>query len=729
MNIKLRKNSVVKLVALLGLTICSAATINAGNLQDIQVNAIDANVIELRFKLDTPAPDPLSFTIESPARIALDLPGTAMALSERSKKVDLGILNSILTAESNGRTRVVLNLDNLVPYQTRLEGNDMVVTLGGASSSYNNTFVSETSSDYRGSQLPVSYTQSSYGTVGGIDFRRAKDGAGQVVVKLADPSTTVDISEEGGKIVATFKGVNAPAQLLKRMDVLDFATPITSIDTSQRGNDMRMVISAEGDYDQLAYQSEDIFTVEVREAVQVPTELLSLEERIYKGQPINLNFQSIDVRAVLQVLASTGDFNIVVSDTVTGQVTLRLQNVPWDQALDIVLQTKGLDKRTKDNVIIVAPTAELAAQERQQLEAIQDLEGLAPLRTDIIQINYAKAGDIKELLEEGRRGGSQSGEGSGNSNGQSFISARGSVTIDERTNTLLVHDTSEKLEDIRKLIRTLDVPVSQVLIESRVVIANTDFSRDIGVRAGFTGVKDNSSDGLISVTGSATGNDITISSALDNLSSNGSVGAVTAPSLADRLNVNLPVTSPAGRIGLAILDNDFLVDLELSALQAEGEGEVISSPRVTATNQQEASILQGVQIPFQESSGGASGATTTSFKDAVLSMTVTPLITPDNYIIMDLDISQDSIGSIVGSQPSINTRRINTQVRVPNGETAVLGGIYETTQTSSIRKVPVLGDIPVVGNMFKSRSRIDNKSEMLIFITPKVLNDNNLNGY
>jgi type IV pilus assembly protein PilQ len=718
------------------------SSVYAGQLQDVSVVSLSADSIEVRFQLDDTAPQPLSFTIDSPARIALDLPGTSLGSMQRRKKVDMGVLNSILSAEANGRTRIVLNLDNMIPYQTRTEGNSVVLTLGSGSTSYSPSFSSEAvvSAAPVVSSAPVytsapaatyqtqSYSSPSYGSgINNIDFRRGEDGAGRVVVKLSDASTKVDIAEEGGKIVATFKGVNAPAHMQRRMDVLDFGTPISTVDTIARGGDTRLVISANGDYEQLVYQSEETFTIEVREKVQVPSELLLLQEREYTGTPINLNFQSIDVRAVLQLLASNGDFNIVVSDTVTGDVTLRLQNVPWDQALDIVLQTKGLDKRTKDNVILVAPAAELAAQEQQQLQALKDLEQLAPLRSDIIQINYAKASDIKSLLEDGSA--SSSGDGQ---KGQSFISARGSVTIDERTNTLLVYDTSDKLEEIRKLIEVLDIPVTQVLIESRVVVANTDFSRELGVRAGFTSVKDNSSDGLISTTGTAFGNDTIVSSGIDQLGSSGVIDVVAAPSLIDRLNVNLPVSSPAGSIGLAILDNDFLVDLELSALQAEGRGEIISSPRVTATNQKEAAILQGVQIPYQENSGGGSGATTTSFKDAVLSLKVTPLITPDDYVIMDLDISQDTVGELVpsgeagGFVPSIDTRQLTTQVRIKDGETAVLGGIYETEQRNGETKVPLLGDIPVVGNLFKTKTRTDNKSEMLIFITPKILDDEKL---
>ncbi len=711
----------------------------AGELQDVSVVNIDSNTVEVRFLLDESAPQPLSFTIDSPARISLDLPNTTLGAMERRKNVGVGVLNSIMSAEANGRTRIVLSLDSMVPYKTRTEGNSVVLTLGD-SSSYSQAFVSEPVAAPTTTQAPRNVVTSNsprYASNAGIrdvNFRRGSDGAGRVIVKLADPSTQVDVAESGGKIVATFKDADVAANLQRRMDVVDFGTPVTLVDTISSNGDTRMLISAKGDYDQLVYQSEDTFTIEIREKVLVPANLQLLEDREYTGTPINLNFQSIDVRAVLQLLASNGDFNIVVSDSVSGTVTLRLQNVPWDQALDIVLQTKGLDKRTKDNVVLVAPAAELAAQEQQQLQAIKDLEQLAPLRSDIIQINYAKASDIKALLEESSTGGS-SGE---SVRGQSFLSSRGSVTIDDRTNSLLVYDTNEKLEEIRNLIEVLDIPVTQVLIESRVVVANTDFSRELGVRAGFSSVSDNSSDGLISVSGTNNAAVETMNSFSDAAAENAESFLAGTPFVpvrgayaADRLNVNLPVTSPAGSIGLAILNGSYLVDLELSALQAEGRGEIISSPRVTATNQQEASILQGVQIPFQENSGGGGGATTTSFKDAVLSMKVTPLITPDEYVIMDLDIAQDSVGQLVpgsngGFVPSIDTRQLTTQVRIKNGETAVLGGIYETETRNGVTKVPVLGDLPVVGGLFRSKTRSEDKSEMLIFITPKILNDDNL---
>ena len=419
---------------------------------------------------------------------------------------------------------------------------------------------------------------------------------------------------------------------------------------------------------------------------------------------------------MLQLLAETSGRNIVVSDTVQGNVTLRLRNVPWDQALDIVMTTKGLDMRENGNVIIVAPAEEIAARETADLEARQAITELEPLYSEFLQVNYAKAGDLATLI-----GGSGPGGG-----GNTLLSERGSVAIDERTNTLLVQDTANRLQDIRRLVRTLDIPIRQVLIESRIVVVNDDFSRDLGVRFGVTGIKENGSDGLISVTGSGEGSDIIVGSALDNLANTGNPFPVTAPGIADRYNVNVPIENPAGRLALAVLDSDYIVDLELTALQAEGRGEIVSTPRVITANQKEARIEQGVEIAYQESA--SSGATTTQFKKAVLALTVTPQITPDNNIIMDLLVSKDNVGELTpsatgGLVPSIDTRSVETQVLVRDGQTVVLGGIYETERRETVSKVPFLGDIPGVGALFRSKSNTSNKAELLIFVTPRILDE------
>ena len=686
------------------------------SLQDVQVQALPGNRIELRLKLAQPASEPLSFTIDSPARIALDLRDTSLALPARRKDIGIGVLDTVLAAEASGRTRVVLNLDQMVPYQTRVEGNDVVVELG-APGSQGNVVAFEAAP-----QKPAAEGTSSPSAAAGqraienIDFRRSETGAGRVIVKLTEPGTPVDVSKEGGRIVLNFAGTKVTDEQTKRLDVMDFATPVNTIDVMRVGGDARIVVAATGDYEELAYQSDGVFTLEVqrkpeKKVSEKPT--LFSPDRKYTGERLTLNFQDIETRAVLQLLADVSGRNVVVSDTVQGNVTLRLQNVPWDQALDIVLAAKGLDMRENGNVIIIAPAEEIAARELADLEARKDIEELAPLSSEYLQVNYAKAADLAELI----RGGS----------GNTLLSDRGSVAIDERTNTLLLQDTSDRIADIRRLVSTLDIPVRQVLIESRIVIVRDNFSRDLGVRWGATVVRSNGSDGLISTTGSAEGNDTIVQSGINNINNTGSPFPVTVPNLNDRFNVNLPAASanPAG-LAVAILSDDYLLDLELTAIQAEGRGEVISSPRVITANQKEATIRAGVEIPYQQSA--SSGATTTQFKEAVLSLVVTPQITPDDRIIMDLLVTKDSVGETIttergGAVPSIDTRSVETQVLVDNGQTVVLGGIYETEQNETKTKVPYLGDIPGLGALFRSTSVKNTKTELLVFVTPKILKE------
>ncbi len=708
-------------------------------LTDIQVQALPGQQIQLELVMSGPAPEPLAFTIDRPARISLDLPDVSLALTSRKKTVDLGVLRTVLSAEAEGRTRVVLNLDDMVAYDTRVAGNSVFVTLG------TDVVRSASSATFEGA--PRSSMGSGVKQIENVDFRRGEDGSGRVVVTLSDPGTVVDLRQEGDQVIVDFEDAAIPNALMRRLDVLDFGTPVRTVDAMSVNGSARLVIGALGSFEQVAYQSDTQFTVEIKEYVPTPQEQFDAQEnREYVGERLTLNFQDIETRSVLQLLADVSGLNIVVSDTVAGNVTLRLQNVPWDQALDIVLRTKGLDMRQHDNVIIVAPAAEIANRERQELEALQQVEELAPLRTEFIQVNYARAIELAALIDAqgvlgGQGGGGLGGAGGGGVNQQGgggvgsrqgrLLSDRGSVSIDARTNTLLVQDTADKIVEIRRLVRTLDIPVRQVLIESRIVVANDDFSRDIGVRFGFTGVQENGSDGLLSVSGSAVGNDVIVSSGLENLNSTGSPFPVSVPGLDDRLNINLPVANSAGSAALAILDSDYLIDLELSALQAEGRGEIVSTPRVITANQREASIEQGVEIPFQEAA--SSGATTTRFKKAVLSLSVVPLITPDDRIVMDLEVSQDNVGELVpsatgGFVPSIDTRKVITQVLVNNGETVVLGGIYETTRREVDNKVPFLGTIPVLGGLFRQTADVSNKAELLIFVTPKILKEGaNLN--
>ena len=688
-------------------------------LTDIDVSTLPGNRVVLVLTTSGPAPEPLMFTIDNPARISLDLPGTGLGITERRRDVKKGVLDTLMLAEAQGRTRVVMNLDMMVPYETSVDGNRITVSLGGASvaaaAERPSGFGQPSGTQFTGARLESEIT--------GIDFRRGADGAGRVLVNLSDPTTAVDIREELNRTVVEFRGASLPDSLLQRLDVLDFATPVQTIDSVRFPGGARLVINATGDYEQLAYQADNLFSIEFRTiAQQDPSDFGVFDERKqYSGDPLTLNFQDIEVRAVLQLLAEISGLNVVVSDSVSGNVTLRLDSVPWDQALDIILTTKGLDMRQVGNVVLVAPAAEIAAREKQELEAKKDIQELAPLRLEFLQVNYAKASDLATLLTETAGRGTGAGTGS-----RTMLSERGNVSIDERTNTLLIHDTAERIADIRRLVAALDIPVRQVLIESRIVIANDDFSRDLGVRMGATVVRENGSDGLITVTGSGSGSNTIINSGLNNLNNTGTAFPITLPGLDDRYNVNLPIADPAGSIGLAILGSDYLVDLELSAAQAEGRGEIVSSPRVITANQKQAMIEQGVEIPFQEAA--SSGATATQFKKAVLSLTVTPQITPDDRIIMDLEVTQDTVGQFVpsatgGLVPSIDTRRIITQVLVNDGETVVLGGIFETERRDSEDKVPFLGDIPGLGRLFKRTNTISNKRELLIFVTPKILRE------
>ena len=686
------------------------ASAQEGNrLQDIQVQSLPGDRVELKLIMSDTAPEPLDFTIENPARIALDLPDTALGLTSRRRDVNLGPLDTVLTAEANGRTRVVLNLGTMVEYETRRSGNTVIVTLGDG-----DDYDAGTTQFASASTPSQSYAAPGSRAISSVDFRRTRDGGGRVVVNLTDPSTPVDIRQEGGRVVAVFKDTSLPSELMRRLDVNDFATPVTTVDALRTNMDTRIVISADGKYEQLAYQSDNEFTIEINPAPEQTDAESSLfsEAKEYEGQRLTLNFQDIETRAVLQLLAETSGKNIVVSDTVSGNVTLRLRNVPWDQALDIVMTTKGLDMRQNGNVIMVAPAEEIAARETADLEAQIAIAELEPIYSEFLQVNYAKASDLAGLIE-----GAQ---------GRSMLSERGSIAVDERTNTLLVQDTGERLQDIRRMVRTLDIPIKQVLIESRIVVVNDDFSRDIGIRLGVT-TDDISSDNIVVATGTGVGANNYLSSIVDALNDPSGATVPQFPALNERYNVNVPVSNAAGRLGLAVLGTDYLVDLELTALEAEGRGEIVSTPRVITANQKEASIKQGVEIPYQQSA--SSGATTIQFKEAVLELTVTPQITPDNNIIMDLRVSKDNVGDIIstgglgGTVPSIDTRSVETQVLVKDGQTVVLGGIYETERRETINKVPFLGDIPVVGAAFRNKQRTNNKAELLIFVTPRILEE------
>jgi len=699
-----------RLTAVFVLGILGSATALAADpnkLQAIDVQTLPGQQVQLTMRLSGPATEPLSFTIDNPARISFDLPNTALALPSRRIEVKAAGLDTILAAEAKDRTRLVLNLDRLLPYETRLDGNNIVVTLGSSIPQAASTAGARTVPN-----APSASAASGPRSIRAIDFRRGTDGTGRVVVKLTDPRTQINQRQIGNQIVVDFSGTELPKNLMRRFDATDFGTPVSSFDVVRANNDTRILINATGDYDHLAYQTDDQYVVEVSPMRKVAQQ--ADDKPVYVGERLSLTFQDVETRALLQILADTSGQNIVISDTVQGSMTIRLQNVPWDQALDIVLRLKGLDKRKQDNVIIVAPAEELAAREKADLAARKDIAELAPLRSEYVQVNYAKAQDMAELIK---------------SQGGSLLSPRGAVAVDERTNTLLLQDTADRLADIRRLVATLDIPIRQVLIEARIVIVNDDFTRELGVRAGYTGIRSNGNDGAIITGGGASAVDTSLGSVLDNLANTGNIGPVAVPTGAaatDRYNVNLPVVSPAGRLAFAVLGSDYIVDLELSAAQAEGRGEIKSSPHVITANQKEASIEQGVEIPYQQAA--SSGATTVEFKKAVLALKVTPQITPDNRIILDLNVKKDSVGSVIVTTggvgvPSIDTREISTQVLVNDGQTVVLGGILETEDRSTIKKVPYLGDIPVLGNLFKQTSRTNNKDELLIFVTPKILHE------
>jgi type IV pilus assembly protein PilQ len=688
--------SAMALVALTAISLTARAA-DPVQLQSIDVQTLSGQQVQLKLHLSGPAPEPLPFTIDKPARIAFDLPNTTLALASRRFDVRSGGVDTVLAAEANGRARLVVNVDNLMPYTTKVDGNDIIVTLG-----------QQPGADVgkpAAARASVASTNPGERAIRTIDFRRGADGTGRVIVQLTDPRTPVNVRQEGQQIVVDFAGTAMPKNLMRRYDVQDFATPVQTVDAVRVDGSSRLVISSQGDFEQLAYQSDNQYTVEIKASSKRTAG--AEEKKEYTGERLTLNFQDIDVRSVLQLLADTSGQNIVVSDSVSGNLTLRLQNVPWDQALDIVLRTKGLDKRRQDNVIIIGPTEELATREKAELAAHKEVQELSPTHTEFMQVNYAKVSDLAKLIKTTNAK-------------ESMLSPRGSVSIDERTNTLLVQDTSDKLADIRRLVQTLDVPVKQVLIEARIVIVSDTFERDLGARFGVNSASALTGAGsLLAVSGNGSGANSILGTGLGSAS-------LSATTLDNRYQVNTPAANTNGSIGVSLLGGSYLVDLELSAAQNEGKSETISSPRVITANQKQATILQGVEIPYQESA--SSGATTTQFKDADLKLKVTPLITPDNRVILDLDVSDDSVGQQVtsatgGSVPSINTHQITTQVLVNDGQTVVLGGILETTKSKSANKVPFLADIPILGYLFRSTTDINNKTELLIFITPKILRE------
>jgi len=706
MRIRIMFSFVLLLLSSLNVQIAFAEN----SIEEITYSSLPGNRLQINVRLTDASEKPLSFNIDNPARIAFDFKNVKSKLPKRRQQIGIGAAQSLTAVTVKDKTRVILNLSETVPYSVSVNNNMVSIVL--ESESANATIAANQPDGI--TKIAGSNSDNNNATtrsVTKIDFRRGDKGEGRVLLSLSEASIPMDISEEFGKIVVSFTNTNLPKELHQRLDVLDFATPVKTIDSFQIDGNSRILIEpSHKNFTHLAYQTDRLFTIEF-----IPVSKDELEEQKkakfgYTGERLSLNFQDIPVRAVLQLIADFTGLNVVVSDSVDGNLTLRLKNVPWDQALDIILKAKGLSKRESGNVMLIAPSEEIAAQEKIDLEAQAQVTELAPIRSAFFEINFAKVTDLASLFE----GDSEDGA-------LNLLSPRGSVIMDERTNTLIVKDTDTVISEIRRTLAKLDIPVRQVLIESRIVIASDDFKKELGVRFGATSVKANGTDGLNAATGSIEGaNDIT-DSAISNLADNGTVFPVAAPAGADRLNVNMPVVGAAGSIAFTVLSGGNLLDLELSALEAEATGEIISSPRVVTSDRHEAFIEQGVEIPYL--SATSSGATQVQFKKAVLSIKVTPQITPDDRIIMDLSVNKDAVGEVFSNIPSIDTRQVTTQVLVDNGDTIVLGGIYETETRNELDKVPVLGDLPLIGSLFRHTLEVIQKQELLIFVTPKILKD------
>ena len=689
------------LVMLSGLSFQSAS---ANTIEEVTYTSLPGNRLQVNVRLTDVAERPLSFNIDNPARIAFDFNNTDSKLPKRSQQIGVGVAQSFTAVTVKNKTRVILNLTETVPYNVVVNRNIVSITLESESST------SGVSSS--GSVAGISSSRSEGKAVSKIDFRRGDKGEGRVLLHLTEANIPMDISEEFGKVVISFSNTRLPKELHQRLDVLDFATPVKAIDSFQLDNNARIMIEpTHKDFEHLAYQTDNLFTIEF-----IPISKEELEEQKkakfgYTGERLSLNFQDIPVRAVLQLIADFTGLNVVVSDSVDGNLTLRLKNVPWDQALDIILKAKGLSKRESGNVMLIAPSEEIAAQEKLDLEAMQQVTELAPIRSAFFEVNFAKVTDLAVLFE-----------GDGEDGKLSLLSPRGSVIIDERTNSLIIKDTDTVISEIRRTLARLDIPVRQVLIESRIVIATDDFKKELGVRFGTTNVTANGTDGISATSGTIDGTNVIANSAINNVANTGNPFPVDVSSISDnRLNVNMPVVGATGSIAFTILSGGNLLDLELSALQSEDNGEIISSPRVVTSDRHEAFIEQGVEIPYL--SATSSGATQVEFKKAVLSIKVTPQITPDDRIIMDLAVNKDAVGQVFANIPSIDTRQVETQVLVENGDTIVLGGIYETETRNELDKVPVLGDLPLIGSLFRHSLESTEKQELLIFVTPKILKD------
>jgi len=704
-------------------TLLSTSVCSQVKLESVQYDAKINGTVEFLMRFDGPINKPDVFTTTKPDRLAFDMDGVINDSNVKLLAISQGNTKSMRIVSTSNKTRAVIDLLKATHHELKVEDNTLKVTVFG-----------NKKSNGIENQNDIKYV------IENVDFRRGKKGQGKIILTFNKPGVLVNLREDASKIQIEVNSTELPEEFNNKLDVVDFATPVSIVDVRSRGGNVKVDILASGDYEHLSYQTGNQYVVEISEklkATETGAQTLN-KEVVYDGNKVSFTFQDIPVRSVLSLIADASQLNIIVADTVQGNVTMRLNNVPWDQALDNVLNSKQLDKRRKGNVIWIAPAQEIADREQQQLLSLKEKEDFEPLKTVFIQINYSRAEELAALLT-GEGASSSDSEGAGGGAGTGILSARGSVTFDERTNTLLVSDVPDKLIVVQELIRKLDVAVRQVQIESRIVIATDKFGDELGIRFGVNGSREDKYGNIVSTGGSLVALDRLNSAAINNriTSPSGSGlpnftpgedgSGIIGPSLGERLNVNLPTaTGTASRWAFSILAADYLLDLELSALETEGRGEVVSRPRVITTNQTEAKIKQGVQIPYEQAT--SSGATSIVFREAVLALEVTPLITPDDRVDLTLEIKKDSIGenvptSLGGTIPSIDTRSIQTRVLVDNGQTIVLGGIYEQITRTDRSKVPVLGDIPGLGVFFRNEAVQNDKAELLIFVTPTIIKE------
>jgi type IV pilus assembly protein PilQ len=728
----------------------------ATQVTDIEFASLQGDQFEIRLQFSEQPPQANAYEIGNPARLVVDFPGVESSLPQKKYALGFENANEAVIISDGSRTRLIVNLNQSIPFEIDSENNSVTVRAGAGTKSTLSAQSNSLSED--GSQLvraPVSSAQISSATniadagqfkrnalaVTDVDFRRSEDGSGSIVIGLSQPSVNVDINRSNHQIQLSFYQTELPDQSDRRLDVVDFATPVKTIDSKQVGTTTTVTIDASGQYDYLAYQADGQYVVNIKPLTDAEVEEQS-RKFAFNGERLTLDFQDIEVRSVLQIIAEFTSLNLVASDTVTGNITLWLDDVPWDQALEIILKAKGLDKRQEGNVLMVAPAAEIAEQERLQVEANKQLQELAPLETTFVRIKYADAAEIFELFtaSRGDEGQSSSGGREGNAT-TTILSERGSAIVDERTNTIILTDTEDKINAFKRLIDEIDVPIKQVLIEARIVIANTDFKKELGVTWGLAGIEKLTGGTIGSPFGDKTlgfsgrrsgltpgaGVKETFTYSADEIETDDD-GITTYTrnydiGLGDSLAVDLGVDNPTGSFSLGYLTDNFLIDLELSALESDGFGEIVSQPKVLTGDKQQAVIKSGTEIAYQKAT--SSGATSIEFKEAVLKLEVTPQITPDNRIIMDLLVSQDSVGAFTPTgEPSIDITQIETQALVGNGQTLVLGGIFQTEEVNGTDKVPLLGDLPFLGKLFRNDLRNIEKREILIFITPKIIDDN-----